>query len=137
MAQLVAAQMARLGRRGALASLVVDLLVVVVFVAIGRSTHRHGLSPSGMFQTFWPFAAGTVCGWCLAEVLRLRQSSLRTGLMVSVIAVTVGMTLRVLAGQGTAAAFIVVAIGFLAAAMTCWRLMFRAICRVRATPGTS
>ena len=45
--------------------------------------------------------------------------------------VVVGMILRVIAGQGTAAAFILVAFGFLGATMIGWRLLSMAIGRAR------
>jgi hypothetical protein len=43
--------------------------------------------------------------------------------------VVVGMTLRVVAGQGSAFAFILVALGFLGAMMIGWRVLVSAVRR--------
>lgn len=100
---------------------VADLLVVALFVAIGRGAHGHGLSPAGMATTAWPFLAGAVAGLLLLALLRRPPASLGSGLLVSLFTVAIGMALRVVAGQGTAPAFVGVAFAFLGAAMLGWR----------------
>lgn len=97
--------------------IVIDTLVVVIFVAIGRSAHHHGDSLSGMISTTWPFAVGLAFGWLIVLVRRQNGLSLGAGLEVWLATVVVGMTLRVIVGQGTAFAFIVVALLFLGASM--------------------
>jgi Protein of unknown function (DUF3054) len=49
--------------------------------------------------------------------------------------VAVGMVLRVVSGQGTAFAFVVVALCFLGAGMVGWRLLARLRLPVRRAPG--
>jgi hypothetical protein len=113
--------MTRLYRHGAVA---IDLLALVAFVVIGRAAHHHGETVEGFLSTAWPFAAGLGIGWALVLVAerfrRFRQispASLPGGVVVCAVTVATGMALRVLAGQGTALAFIAVATGFFGAAM--------------------
>ncbi len=103
-----------------------DGVSVLVFVAIGRSVHRHGLDIGGIASTLWPFAVGLGCGWLVLLAARQNPSHLRQGGAIAVVTVAIGMALRVIAGQGTALAFIFVALGFLGAAMTLWRIAARA-----------
>jgi hypothetical protein len=99
-----------------------DLLAVVVFVAIGRSVHAHGDSLVGILSTGWPFAVGLGAAWIGLVVRRRDVTSLQSGGLVLVCTVAIGMVLRVVSGQGTAVAFIFVALAFLGAAMFVWRL---------------
>lgn len=101
----------------------IDVFVVLLFVGIGRSTHHHGDSLSGMVSTTWPFAVGLAIGWLIVLVRRQDGVSLRAGVEVWLATVALGMILRVVAGQGTAFAFIVVALVFLGALMLGLRLV--------------
>lgn len=97
--------------------LVADLFVVVLFVVIGRSNHHHGLSLGGIVSTAWPFAIGLVVAWLALALAHRPLAPVRSGVVVTVVTVVVGMILRVLAAQGTAFAFILVALAFLGATM--------------------
>jgi hypothetical protein len=55
------------------------------------------------------------------------------GAVLCFITVTIGMVLRVLAGQGTAVAFILVALCFLGAGMLGWRVLLSRFRRQRST----
>ena len=99
--------------RSDIAWFIFDAVVVVIFVVIGRHTHHHADSFSGAVSTTWPFGVGLVAGWAGALFLRWRPWSLKSGVVIWLSSVVVGMVLRVLSGQGTAAAFIGVALGFL------------------------
>jgi hypothetical protein len=121
------------GHRGVLTprtAPVLDLVAVLVFVAIGRAAHAHGLSLGGLASTAWPFVAGLAVGWGAVSLRHTPPLSLRGGLVLSLATVAVGMLLRVAAGQGTAVAFIVVALIFLGATMCGWRLL-RMVYRAR------
>lgn len=109
----------------------IDVVAVVIFVVIGRASHDHGESPTGIASTLWPFACGLVVGWLLVRLARRPPASIWSGVVVCVATVAVGMVLRVVAGQGTAAAFIVVATAFLGAAMVGGRLAARLAARRR------
>ena len=102
-----------------------DLVAVLVFVGIGRAVHAHGLSIDGILSTAWPFLSGLVVGWVALTLAHCAPASLGSGALVCSATVAVGMVLRVVAGQGTAAAFVVVALCFLGAFMCGWRLLAR------------
>lgn len=99
-----------------------DVAAVALFVGIGRSSHHHAETLGGFFSTAWPFAVGLVAGWLL---VRSRKVSLTTGAVVAATTVAIGMVLRVLAGQGTAAPFIVVALCFLGGVMIAGRWLLQ------------
>lgn len=95
------------------AAIALDAVAVLAFVTIGRASHNHGETVPGVLSTLWPFAVGTVAGWALTR--RADPLAPTTGVVQVVVTVAVGMVLRVLAGQGTAASFVAVALGFLGA----------------------
>jgi hypothetical protein len=105
--------------------IVLDALIVLVFIVIGRSTHHHGLRLSGIVSTTWPFAVGLALGWLCVVLRRQDGASLKGGIVIWLFTVIAGMTLRVLFGQGTALAFIFVALGFLGALMLGLRALAR------------
>ncbi len=102
---------------------IIDLLCLVVFVAIGRSTHDHGVALSGMFKTLWPFVVGLGASWTILIRRRRSGASFADAALIVVVTVALGMTLRVMVGQGTAVAFIIVALAFLSLTMGGWRLL--------------
>jgi Protein of unknown function (DUF3054) len=104
-------------------SLFLDGASVLIFVVIGRSAHQHGVGLSGVISTLWPFAVGLGCAWLAEIALHRDPRQLRRGVEIAFVTVAIGMPLRVLAGQGTAVAFILVALGFLGATMAAWRLL--------------
>lgn len=108
-----------------------DFLAILIFVGIGRSMHHRGVQFIGILSTLWPFAVGLVVGWLIVISRREKGGSLRGGILVLVSTVTVGMLLRVIAGQGTATAFILVALGFLGALMLGWRMSVAVISQRR------
>lgn len=117
--------------------LALDLVIVVVFVAIGRRTHHHGESFAGLCSTIWPFAVGLGLAWVLLLVRRRDGASAGDGAVIAVVTVAVGMVLRVLAGQGTAAAFVVVALVFLGGSMVGLRVLAISYARRRTLRRTS
>jgi len=98
---------------------------VLVFVAIGRANHHDGGGLAGFWDTLWPFAAGLVIGLLVTRFWRRPTALLPTGVGVWLSTVAAGMILRVLAGQGTALAFILVALVFLGLFQLGWRLAWR------------
>lgn len=99
----------------------IDVACVLVFVVIGRASHASGETPTGIASTAWPFGCGLACGWAAARAWRRPDALVPAGLGVWLGTVAVGMVLRVVAGQGTAAAFIVVALVFLGLFLLGWR----------------
>lgn len=111
-----------MNRRHVAAAAAVDVLAVLVFVGIGRSAHGHVVDLTGIASTAWPFLLGGAAGWVGARAWR-HPTALRPSLIVWISCVTLGMVLRVVAGQGTAAAFIGVALAFLGLELLGWRLL--------------
>jgi hypothetical protein len=116
------------------ARVVLDLVAVIVFVAIGRDVHAHGLALSGLASTAWPFLSGLAVGWLVLALRRREGTSLGDGLVVCTSTVALGMALRAVSGQGVAAAFVFVALGFLGAAMLGWRLVVAGVQMRRRRP---
>jgi Protein of unknown function (DUF3054) len=108
-------------------SVILDVCSVLAFVAIGRHTHHNGDSVAGLWHTAWPFLAGLAIGLLLVRGWRRPLAIAPTGLGAWLGAAAGGMVIRVLAGQGTAAAFIVVALGFLALFLLGWRVVVRIV----------
>ena len=96
------------------AAVAADACCVLVFVAIGRYAHGHGDSMAGIWQTAWPFLAGLAIGLVAVRAWRRPLGVRPAGLGAWLGAAWAGMVIRVLAGQGTAVAFVAVATGFLA-----------------------
>jgi hypothetical protein len=112
------------GRRAWLA-VALDVGCVLVFVVIGRDSHTKGESLAGIASTAWPFLAGLGVGWLAARGWRRPLAIRPEGVVIWLCTVALGMILRVVSGQGTAVAFIVVALAFLALFLLGWRLLAR------------
>jgi hypothetical protein len=111
--------------RSAVRAVVLDVASVLVFVVIGRASHNHGESVPGVASTAWPFLAGLAAGWLVARAWRRPMALVPSGIPVWLSTVAVGMVLRVVAGQGTAVSFIIVALCFLGLFLLGWRLLAR------------
>jgi hypothetical protein len=111
--------------RSAWVAVVLDIACVLVFVIIGRASHVRGESLAGIASTSWPFLCGLGVGWLASRAWRRPLAIRPAGLVVWLSTVAIGMILRVISGQGTAAAFIAVALGFLALFLLGWRLLAR------------
>ena len=114
-------------RLRSLVAFAVDLVLVAVFVGIGRAS--HGEDQSAWVATFWPFAIGLAVGWAAARGWRRPFAIARTGLPAWVGAVVVGMLLRAVSGQGVQVAFVVVASIVLGAFLLGWRFLLVALDR--------
>jgi hypothetical protein len=129
-ADRTAARRTPVGKAGwttAATSLLLDVCCVLLFVGIGRHTHHNGDSLSGIWHTAWPFLAGLVEGLVLARAWRKPLSIVPAGIGAWLGASVAGMLIRVLAGQGTAIAFIGVTLAFLALFVLGWRVAARIV----------
>jgi hypothetical protein len=108
-------------------SVVLDVCGVLAFVAIGRQAHHHGDTLAGIWHTAWPFLAGLGIGIAVVRGWRRPLALAPAGLGSWLGAAGAGMALRVLAGQGTAAAFIGVTLAFLALFLLGWRVAARIV----------
>jgi hypothetical protein len=99
-----------------------DLVAVVVFVLLGRSSHGHDESPTGVLVTLWPFLSGLLVGWLVLLLIGFRPTSYRAGLILVVATVAVGMTLRhTVSHGGTPVSFVIAASTFLTFFYLGWR----------------
>lgn len=110
---------------------VADVVCVLVFVVIGRASHQEGDALLGIASTAWPFLGGLVVGWGVARAWRAPYAPAPAGVIVWLATLVGGMLLRVVSGQGTALAFIVVAVVFLGVFLLGWRVLAAAVRRVR------
>jgi len=114
--------------------LLVDVVLVVVFAAIGRATHDGdvlGPAGSGLATTAWPFVVALGLGWLVSRAWRAPLAPVRTGLIVWAVTVVVGMVLRAVSGQGVAVAFVIVAAITLGLFLVGWRGIARLVSRRR------
>lgn len=103
---------------------VTDVILVVAFAAIGRSSHAESLTLAGVLATASPFLVGTAIGWL---VVRSRRGSwpldVGPGITVWFSTVLIGMLLRVILLRSFAWPFLVVATGVLAVLLIGWRAL--------------
>ena len=113
--------------RSAWLAVVLDVACVLVFVILGRASHGEG--PTGVASTAWPFLVGLAGGWLATAGLAGRPLQpfrlWPAGVGAWLGTVALGMLLRVVSGQGTAPAFIGVALAFLGLFLLGWRLLGR------------
>lgn len=100
-----------------------DLVAVTLFVVIGLSVHGHSLGAGSVISTLWPFAAALAVAWLAVGFWARDVLSLPSGATAAVVTDAVATVLRVVSGQGTAAAFIAVTLVFLGATFLAWRLL--------------
>ena len=113
-------------------AVVLDCCCVLVFVIIGRASHTKGEYLAGIASTAWPFLAGLAGGWLATAGLAGRAwrawrpfELWPAGVGAWLGTVALGMLFRVVSGQGTAPAFIGVALAFLGLFLLGWRLLSR------------
>jgi hypothetical protein len=105
------------------AACLADLCCVLIFVVIGRANHHAAGGLPGLADTVWPFLAGAAAGWLVTRAWRRPTALVPTGVGVWLCTVAIGMLLRVVSGQGTAFAFILVALAFLGLFQLGWRVV--------------
>jgi hypothetical protein len=93
------------------AALTVDVLLVLLFAGLGRST--HALSATGLLVTAWPFLTGLLLGWLVWRVRRAPFAVRPMGVALWATTVAVGMGLRLVVGEGTAPSFVLVTLAVL------------------------
>ncbi|MEV6068063.1 DUF3054 domain-containing protein [Nocardia sp. NPDC052001] len=116
----------------------VDVVLVVVFCAIGRRSHDEAVL-AGMLRTVWPFATGLLLGWVIAIAVASGREGISaakrfdgrvlwpTGVIIWLSTLIGGMLLRVVSGQGTAVSFVIVAATALALFLLGWRAAIKAL----------
>jgi peptidoglycan/LPS O-acetylase OafA/YrhL len=108
-------------RRSVVLATLLDACCVIAFVTLGRHAHHEGDSAAGIWYTAWPFLGGLAIGLTAVRYWRRPAAIRPAGLGAWLGAALVGMAIRAAAGQGTAVAFMVVALGFLGLFLLGWR----------------
>ncbi|EWT00862.1 membrane protein [Intrasporangium oryzae NRRL B-24470] len=101
-----------------------DVLLVLVFAAVGRASHAEANPVLGVLSTAWPFLVGLVAGWLVVRSLRKGwPTDFGPGITVWFSTVLIGMVLRRAVGEGTAWTFVLVASVVLAVFLLGWRAL--------------
>ena len=88
--------------------LLIDVIVVLAFVLIGRESHDEANTFVDILQTAAPFIAGLGAGWVITWRWR-EPLDVRTGVVVAAVTVLVGLTARrLVVGEGIALPFVIV-----------------------------
>jgi uncharacterized membrane protein YeaQ/YmgE (transglycosylase-associated protein family) len=98
-----------------------DVSAVLVFAAVGRSSHAEGVTLSGVVQTALPFLVGLGIGWAAGRAWRAPKALLPTGVVVWAGTVAGGLVLRWATGNPPPLSFAVVTTGFVGACVLGWR----------------
>ncbi|MCS5714245.1 DUF3054 domain-containing protein [Herbiconiux sp. CPCC 205716] len=122
----------RASARDVVVAAVVDLVLVLLFVAIGRRSHDEGDALSGFAVTAWPFVVGAAVGWVASLGWRRPLAVWPTGVAVWLAAVAVGMLLRVASGQGVQLSFVIVTTIVLGVFLVGWHAIAALVRRLRA-----
>lgn len=117
----------------ALPALVADVVAIVIFAILGRSSHDETNTLLGVLGTAWPFLVGALVGHAISRATGLRSdpTAWRPGVVVWVSTLVLGMLLRVGSGATAAWTFIVVASIVLAVFLLGWRGIVRLVHRAR------
>ncbi|MCE4027058.1 DUF3054 domain-containing protein [Microbacterium sp. Au-Mic1] len=110
----------------------IDAVLVIVFAVIGRASHERAVDALGVLETAWPFLVGLAAGWLVLRAWRAPAAPVRTGVLLAVVTVVLGMILRVVSGGTTAVAFIIVATVSLLVFLGGWRAIAALVVRPRA-----
>ena len=109
-------------------AIAVDVICILVFAIIGRSSHAEATDLLGIAHTTWPFLTGAVAGMLAARIWR-RPTRVATGVIVWLGALILGMMLRYVAGGGVQLSFVIVAGCVLGVLLIGWRAGLRLIRR--------
>ncbi|WOH16930.1 DUF3054 domain-containing protein [Paenarthrobacter sp. GOM3] len=109
---------------------IADVLLILVFAAIGRDAHARGDIVTGAFTTAWPFLAGAAVAWLVLRAWRAPLSIWPAGVGIWLGTVVVGMLLRAATGQTVLLPFILVALISLAIFLLGYRALVALLMRM-------
>jgi hypothetical protein len=102
----------------------IDLLVVVVFVLIGRRNHGEDGTVAGFFRVAAPFLIALAGAWVASRKRWAAAAHWHYGIVIWLATVAVGLVLRrVVFHNGTATPFVIVATLFLGLGLVGWRVV--------------
>lgn len=99
-----------------------DAVAVVVFAAIGRSSHAEPGDVVGLLGTVAPFVVGLVASWA-TPVVRANPAGLRAGLVVAGGTAVIGLLVRAAFTGRLPLSFAVVTVVALAVLVVGWRAL--------------
>ena len=104
-----------------------DLLVLVVFVLVGRRSHDEGSGLAGFLRVVWPFAVALVVATLVSGTWRA-PLEWRRAIVAWIVTVALGMVLRLaVQGRDFKPTFVIVTTVFVGAGMLGWRAVARRV----------
>lgn len=112
--------------RRAIYAAVTDVVAILLFVALGRSSHDEGGNVvTGTLKVAAPFLIALAVGWLVSRAWTSPTAPVPTGIVIWVVTIVGGMLLRHFAfDRGTAMPFIIVASVFTLLFLVGWRLLW-------------
>jgi Protein of unknown function (DUF3054) len=107
-----------------------DVLAVLVFAAVGRSSHAERLDAFGVLATAVPFLLGQLAGWLAVRAWRA-PLRLPVGVAVWASAVVIGLGVRTAFTHRLPLTFVLVTAASLALLLLGWRAVARLVARSR------
>ncbi|MFQ6485558.1 DUF3054 domain-containing protein [Brachybacterium epidermidis] len=117
-----------------LGALVGDLLIVLLFVAIGLIQHGDSLITQNLFTVGWPFAVGALLGHLAIRSWRAPFALWPQGVFVWAITIAGAMVIRSLLGAGAELSFVLVSAAVTGVLMLGWRALALHLTRGERTP---
>ena len=114
---------------------VIDVVLIVVFALVGRSSHGESESALALWTTAYPFLAGWAIGYVTSGAWARPLRFWPTGVVVWILTVFIGLAIRVATGQGDVdgnplpISFVIVATIVLAVFLLGWRGIARLVLR--------
>jgi len=108
-----------------------DVVLVFVFVVIGRRSHGERLTLLGTAETWWPFLVGLTVGWLVTRAWQRPLGVVVPGLPLWISTVVIGLLLRLATGHTAELPFVIVTIVVLAAFLVGWRALAAGFRRIR------
>lgn len=114
----------RAGIRIAILAFLLDLVLVAVFVTIGRRSHDNPFDLLPWLRVLWPFGLGLLVAWVTSRAWRDPAALWPAGVRVWVITLLGAVGFRAISSQGIDPTFIAVGAAFLALFLLGWRAIY-------------
>ncbi len=106
-----------------------DVLAVLVFATVGRSSHAEVVDAVGVLTTAAPFLLGLLSGWLVVKAWRA-PLRLLVGVAVWAGVVVVGLGVRVMVTHRLPLTFVLITAASLTLLLLGWRVVARLVARV-------
>jgi drug/metabolite transporter (DMT)-like permease len=108
-----------------LGAIAADVVAVLVFAVAGRNAHQESSGAGTVVTIAAPFLIGLLVGWIVSWRAGYEPAAPRTGLVVWVATVVVGLALRrTVWDRGVALSFVIVTVLVLGALFVGWRALW-------------